>query len=135
RNIISYVLQKIATEGEGKKLEATLIRTGSAYAVQITKKQVNASWSKTEMKLIYRVDPIVAKQAVPILNSSSLIQEAWDAYYGLKPDYEKVVTRSSDALAGLLRDKFFPDEQKPQLGKLIEQLQRSPEKISFPGES
>lgn len=139
RNILSYVLQTSATEYQANKLERILGRTGSAYAVSTSKKSQKIaqgiSVNKNVSKLLYRVSKVTSEQAAPILNTNALIQEAWDAFYGLKPNYEKVTTRCTDALAGILRDKFYPDDKKPQLGKLLGQLISSPEKFSIPGET
>lgn len=143
RNTLSYILQKIADYTEGATLEEILSEGSSAYTVDITRTEVKRAlgagvsvpYENISMKLVYRVPLVVKAQAETILKNEHLLAEAWDEYYGLSPDDEKVVTRCHDALSGILRDKYFPKDAKPQLGKLTKQLIESPKKFTLPAET
>jgi len=140
RNVISYLLQNVANKKEGENLEIILARTSSAYAVDFRDEEATTSsgaisWVSTKIKLVYRVTPIVKRQAENTLAQSELLAEAWDSYYGLKPDDEKVITRCTDAIAGLLRDRFFPGEKRTQLGTLLQKVISEPEKYPVVGET
>lgn len=138
RNVLSYLLQRVSDTNEGKTLENILYETSSAYAVEF--KEVNLKngaigWKATKMKLVYRVPPIVKKQALEVMSTDQLLMEAWDSHYGIDFDDEKTVTRCTDALSGLLRDRYYPDEKKPQLGKLLKQLIENKDKIILPADT
>ncbi len=140
RNVLSYILQKIADEEEGKRLEQILSEASSAYKVEIKKVNVvtedrAVKWKQTKMKLIYRVVPIVKKQVEEIMNANDLVAEAWESHYGMEPDDEKTVTRCTDALAGLLRDKYFPNETRTQLGTLLQKMRTNPEDYPLPADT
>ena len=138
RNILSYVLQTVAHKPQGEALEKILSQTSSAYAVEISSTKSSQNGLITQeikMKLVHRVAPIVKKQATEIISTSNLLGEAWESHYGIKPDDEKTVTRATDALAGLLRDRYFPDESRPQLGKLIAKIRQNPEEYALPAKS
>lgn len=143
RNVISYILQTLATFDEGRELERIFQRSGSAYTVEFIKGEEARGiltakgepiFSTVGMRLAYRVPTIVEIQAKKILNTQVLLSEAWSSHYGINPDDEKTVTRCTDALAGLLRDKYFPDDKKPQLGKFLKQMIEQPEKYPLPAE-
>ncbi|MCA9350743.1 MAG: hypothetical protein KDJ52_26375 [Anaerolineae bacterium] len=138
RNVLSYLLQRVSDANEGKTLENILYETSSAYAVEF--KEVNVKngaigWKVTKMKLVYRVPPIVKKQALEVMRTDQLLTEAWDFHYGIDFDDEKTVTRCTDVLSGLLRDKYYPNEKKPQLGKLLKQLIENKDKIILPADT
>lgn len=135
RNILSYVLQNVARKPQGVALEKILSQTSSAYAVEIDTVLVNQQISQTNMKLVYRVPLIVKKQAENIFNDHALLAEAWESHYGVKPDDEKTVTRATDALAGLIRNRYFPDEKRPQLGTLLGKMRQKPEEYILPAQS
>ena len=140
RNVLSYILQNVAQKNEGEKLEKILARTSSAYSVDFKDEEATTSsgaisWVRTRMKLVYRVTPIVKRQAENALAQSELLADAWDSYYGLKADDEKTVTRCADAIAGLLRDKFFPTEKRTQLGTLLQKVISEPKKYPLAGEA
>lgn len=138
RNVLTYLLQNIANEAEGRELEVILAETSSAYAVDFKKERIDSgaiSWDAIRMKLVYRVPPVVKEQAIDITRTNQLLAEAWESHYGIDPDDEKTVTRCTDALSGLLRDIYFPDEKKPQLGKLLKDIMAKPEKYPLPANS
>ena len=124
RNVISYILQNHAYKRDGEKLEGILGETSSAYSVELG--------SDTKLKLVYRVSPVAKKQAEDVFTDSELVAQAWESHYGIKPDDEKTITRATDALAGILRDKYFPDENRPQLGTLLGKMRQKPELYPLP---
>lgn len=135
RNVLSYIVQKHAYEPDARILENILVQTSSAYAVEINETRINEYTRQYDMNLIYRVSPIAKKQAEDILSENELLHEAWNSHYGMAPDDEKTVTRVTDALAGLLRDHYFPNEKRPQLGTLLGVMRRKPGDYSLPASS
>ncbi len=49
------------------------------------------------------------------------------------PDDERTVTRATDALSGILRDRYFPAEKRPQLGTLLEKIKKDCDLYPLPG--
>jgi len=143
RNVLSYILQTVATTYEAHELEKILKEGSSAYQVEFiydTKSPASGIMSIkgapilkiSGSKLTYRVSSIVKKQAQNISGTHTLLAEAWDAYYGISPDDEKTVTRCTDALAGTLRDKYFPNEKRSQLGTILQKIKQDPKKFRLP---
>lgn len=144
RNVLSYMLQKVANTQEANQLERILKEGSSAYAVEFEHgseiagfrtKESESIFNIVGSRLVYRVSPIVKKQAQPVLNESILLAQAWDAHYGINPDDEKVVTRCTDAIAGIIKDTYFPGEERSQLGTLVAKIRKQPTKYSFPADS
>lgn len=138
RNAITYLLQNIADAQDGQRLEAILSDTSSAYSVDFKEEEVRSGaiiGKATRMKLVYRVPPVVKEQALDIMRTDQLLAEAWESHYGINPDDEKTVTRCTDALAGLLRDVYFPEEKRPQLGTLLGKIRKDLGKYTLPASS
>lgn len=142
RNMLSYILQNITDVNEARALETILARSSSAYAVDFIKgKEIISGLKRIDgkpmfedvgCKLIYRVAPIVRMQAEDVLSSENLLAEAWEAYYGMQPDDEKTVIRCTDALAGLLRDAYFPTENRPVFGSMLQKMKQVPGSYTLP---
>ncbi len=138
RNVLTYLLQNVANAEEGRKLEVILSDTSSAYSVDFNEEEVRSGaliGRATRMKLVYRVPPVVKEQALDVMRTDQILAEAWESHYGISPDDEKTVTRCTDALAGLLRDTYFPEEKRPQLGTLLGKMRKDLEKYPLPANS
>lgn len=138
RNVLTYLLQNVANAEDGRKLETILSDTSSAYCVDFKEEEVREGafiGKATRMKLVYRVPPVVKEQALDVMRTDQLLAEAWESHYGINPDDEKTVTRCTDALAGLLRDTYFPDEKRPQLGTLLGKMRKDLRKYPLPASS
>lgn len=144
RNVLSFMLQNIANVNEARELEKILSEGSSAYSVEVIKgKEVRGIRnSKGELlfehvgaKLGYRVAPTVRKQADETVKSEKLLGQAWEFYYGLESDDEKTVVRATDALSGLLRDQFFPDEKRAVFGTMLDKIKKDPNNYQFPANS
>lgn len=144
RNVLSFMLQNVADINDARELEKILIEGSSAYSVEFIKgnevRGIRTSKGETifehvSAKLTYRVAPIVKKQADETIRNERLLGQAWEFYYGLESDDEKTVVRSTDALSGLLRDQFFPDEKRPVLGTILNKISEDPSKYPFPANS
>lgn len=138
RNVLTYLLQNVANAEEGVEVETILSDTSSAYSVDFKEEDVRHGaliGRVTRMKLVYRVPPVVKEQALDIMRTDQLLAEAWESHYGINPDDEKTVTRCTDALAGLLRDTYFPEEKRPQLGTLLGKMRKDPERYPLPANS
>jgi len=138
RNVLTYLLQNVASRAEGENLEAILSETSSAYTVDFKEEEVmvhGVGWKTTSMKLVYRVAPIAKVQALNVMQDENLLTEAWDFHYGINSDDEKTVTRCTDALAGMLRDTYFPGQQRSQLGTILGLMRKDPQKYPLPASS
>jgi len=138
RNVLTYLLQNVASAEEGEELETILSDTSSAYSVDFKEEDVRHGaliGGITRMKLVYRVPPVVKEQALDVMRTDQLLAEAWESHYGISADDEKTVTRCTDALAGLLRDVYFPEEKRPQLGILLGKMRKDTEKYPLPASS
>lgn len=131
--ILNYILQSFATKTQALELKEILTNGGSAYTVEIITNDL-----KTETSLIYRVPEIIKEQSEKALNENQLLQEAWTLCYGINPDYEKVVNKCQDFLEHFIKKTYFPNENKPQFGRLIGNLRSSSTKktqLNFKGEN
>ena len=108
----------------GNELEAILRLGGSAYS---------ASTDGKEWGLYYRVSEVTTRNSESARNKDDSLAEAWKRCYGVNPDYNKVVIESINSIEGVLRDKYFPKEQRPQIGKLVEQLKNNNTSMAFVG--
>ncbi|HET9412099.1 MAG TPA: hypothetical protein VFO38_04585 [Candidatus Saccharimonadales bacterium] len=133
-NFLALLLQNICKGVDAVRLEMILSNGGSAFAVEKVDKSAN-SYDAGVYDLVKRVPEVVAKQAAEALTSNELIKEAWNACYSRNPDYERTVNRCCDALEHMLRDKYESKNVKPQLGMLIKNLQTTPGKLSFKGDT
>lgn len=61
------------------------------------------------------------------------MQEAWIKYYQHNPDYEKSVSICCDVLENLLGQTYWPQDEKPQLGKFVNQFKDTPSILSYAG--
>ncbi len=75
RNVLSYILQKVASPDDAKNLEKILHEGSSAYAVELSAPKtlktpvapgINAITTLVQKRLVYRVAPVVKKQAAEI---------------------------------------------------------------------
>lgn len=133
-NFLALMLQNYATQRDAALLETVLLDGGSAYKVEKTDKQAS-TYDRGVYDLTKRVPQLTADQAKTALSVSEQLQDAWKAFYSLSPDYEKTVNKCCDALEHLLRDTYEPRNKKPQLGLLIKDLQTSPKKMNFKGDT
>lgn len=119
--IINLCLQNYATKSQANTLEYLLSQGGSGYAVSF--KHDNPHYKdKGVAQLVDRVPEVVSKQAREVLLGNDILNEAWEYCYSKNPNYEMVVSRTTDALAGLYRDTYFPTEEKTNLNDFINKL-------------
>jgi hypothetical protein len=133
-NFLALLLQNICKGADAVQLESILSNGGSAFAVEKVDKSAG-SYDAGAYDLVKRVPEVVAAQAAQALTSNDLLKEAWNAYYSRNPDYDKTVNKCCDALEHVLRDKYEPNNRKPQLGMLLKNLQATPSKLSFKGDT
>jgi hypothetical protein len=133
-DFLALCLQNYATSSDGKELENILAIGGSAYEVTRVKREKH-EYEMGTCDLMERVAPIVKVQATEVLSQSNLLREAWDHCYSRNPDYEKVVIKCQDFLETFLRDRYMPNDSKPQIGKIIGNLKKSSDLMNFKGAS
>lgn len=132
-NILGLCLQNYAFLGEANELEKILSVGGSAFAVMVDSSRPMNDPGISD--LIVRVPSIVLQTSEDALSNESLIKDAWQACYSRNPDYDKTVSKSVDALEGLLRDKHFPLDKKPVLTKFINDFVANPNVLYYKGNS
>jgi len=132
-NFLAFCLQNFARSDEANVLEYILSQGGSGYAV-IKTQQDASDYDKGVYDLIERVDEIIIDESAKALEKNDSLKNAWINCYSRNPDYEKVVISCQNFLEQFLRDKYEPENKKPQLGKLIGNLKNAIQKLKFKGE-
>ncbi|MBU1129790.1 hypothetical protein KKE45_00520 [Patescibacteria group bacterium] len=133
-NILAFCLQHFSNQENANELEYILSQGGSGYGIIKTNKKAS-EYDKGVYDLVDRVASSIVKQSKQALDNNGLLLNAWIKCYGRNPDYGKVVSECQDFLEGFLRDKYFPANKTPQLGKIINDLKNSSSKLTFKGES
>lgn len=133
-NIIALCLQNYAGPVEAYDMEHILAIGGSAYAVMITSPNYQLD-TQGVADIVARVPEIVVESSKDVIDNNSLIKEAWHSCYSRNPDYEKTVSKCTDALEGLFKNKYFPKDPKPALGKFVNDFSINPSKLSFHGDT
>ncbi len=129
---LQIILSEYAYEAEVVKLELLLRDGGSGWRVYLAEDDKGESYFDIQE----RVPPLVQQFANKSLTQNSKLSEAWKYLYSRTPDLEKTVQYCQDVLEGLLRDKYLPNDMKPQLGKLIRSIKESQEiQMQFKGSS
>lgn len=131
-NFLSFCLQKYSNGENSDLLDRILTLGGSAYSVH--KINSNASeYVEGGYELVQRVPEPIKEISERAITSNDLLQEAWVSCYSPKPNYEKVVSSCCDALEGIFKDNYYPNDGKPNLGKLINNLKDNPENLEYKG--
>lgn len=133
-NFVAYCLQKFARKSDADELNNMLVTGGSAYGVICTISNATPSL-RGGFDLIERVPRLIINQSSNALNADKLLTEAWLHCYGIKPDYEKVVSRTCDFLETFLGKIYFPKDPKPQLKKFIHSFENNPLILDYKGDS
>lgn len=133
-NFLAFCLQNFSYIDDAKKLEYILSQGGSGYEVIETKEDAG-KYDMGGFDLTYRVSEIIKNQSAQALEANELLEKAWNYCYARKPDYEKVVINCQNFLEQYIRDKYEPNNKKPQLGVLIGNLKKSIKKLSFKGDN
>lgn len=133
-NFLAFCLQNFAFTNESYELERILSEGGSAWAVTSVVESPQ-SYAQGVFELTYRVPELINKLSEESIQKESLFRKAWIACYSRNPDYEKVVSKSVDAIEGILRDKYFPKDSKPVLTKFIQDFLANPVKLSYKGDT
>lgn len=133
-NLLALCLQNYVQESQSQSLEKILSSSGSGYMV-VKVDTSKDKYEKGNFDLHERVDDIVIQQSTAALENNDLLTAAWQYCYSRNPDYEKTVSKCSDFLEGYLGKKYFPKDPKPQLKKFVHAFQKSPQMLSFKGDT
>ncbi len=133
-NIIALCLQNYARPSAAQKMEEILSVGGSAYAVMFNMSDPQ-EYNIGVADIVERVPEVVKEASQEVLDNNSLIKEAWHSCYSRNPDYAKTVNKCVDALEGLFKKAYFPNDTKPTLGKFVKDFKNDPSKLSFKGDS
>ncbi len=133
-NIIALCLQNYARRISASKLERILAIGGSGYSVIFIVDNPQ-EYQKGVADLTDRVSEVVQQSADEIMKIQPLIKRAWISCYSRNPDYAKTVDKCVDALEGLFKDNYFPDDGKPSLGKFVKSLRETPALLNFKGDN
>ena len=130
---LQYLLYCRPDEYQAIKLESMLSDGGSGYMVKITETEDGTGIKKISCNMLERVPGVVMDAVENTLKSSASINKAWIACYKKDPDYIKVVIESQNALEGIMKNKYAPKDQSPQLGKLIANMKSSQSPLDVKG--
>jgi len=133
-NFLAFCLQNLAYQNRAEELEQILADGGSAWAVMSTDKS-GTNYQKGIYNLVSRVPEVVQTAASSALQGEELLREAWIACYSRNPDYEKTVSKCTDVLEGLFRNKYFPKDPKPALNRFVKDFDASPLQLIYKGSS
>jgi hypothetical protein len=131
-NILGLCLQNYATKQHANSLENILSTGGSAYSSTLTI-QNPQNYHKGVADITLRVPEILVEASKEALNIEILLQEAWQKCYSRNPDYEKTVGKCVDALEGLFKREYFPNDSKPNLTKFLKDFATTPSKLNYKG--
>lgn len=129
--IMQLCLDKFAKPEDAERLEIILSKGGSGYAV-IKADKTKSEYDRGGYDLVERVPEIVKKASAEAIEAEEELSKSWIACYGIEPNYNEVVGACQNVLESLLRDKYLPNDKKPQLGKLIRDIKAS-KKLEFTG--
>lgn len=133
-NFLALCLQNYATRLHVSKLDRILATGGSGYSVMLTVDRPD-NYEKGVGDLVERVPEVVRVAAEEIMKMEDLVSIAWFSCYSQNPDYAKTVGKCVDALEGLFKEKYFPRDSKPSLGKFIKQFQDNYDVLAFKGDN
>lgn len=133
-NILGLCLQNYATKQQANSLENILSTGGSAYSSTLTMKDPQ-SYNKGVADITLRVPEILVEASKEVLNVENLLQEAWQKCYSRNPDYEKTVGKCVDALEGLFKRDYFPNDPKPNLTKFLKDFATTPSRLNYKGDN
>ncbi len=133
-NMLALCLQNYALTPEARNLEHILATGGSAYAVMFMSNDPK-NYDRGVSDIVERVPEVVRESSHKILDANELLRQAWHSCYSKNPDYEKTVNKAVDALEGLFKQKYFPADSMPSLGKFVKAFETNPKPLSFHGDS
>lgn len=133
-NFLAFCLQNYAKSTQANYLENALSVGGSGYKVMFTVNNPE-SYKTGVATLVERVPEYVQLAAESVLSNESLIKEAWLSCYSQNPDYSKTVSKCVDALEGLFKKKYFPDNLKPNLTSFLNDFKNLPSKLIYKGDN
>jgi hypothetical protein len=114
-------------------MEYVLATGGSAFAVMMSPGDLQ-NYQTGIADIVERVPEVVREGSKEVLDTNTLIREAWHSCYSRNPDYAKTVSKCVDALEGLFKDKYFPKDQQPSLGRFLNDFLTTPTRLSFQGD-
>lgn len=133
-NVVALCLQNYANPFEANAMEHILSVGGSAYAVMMNSADLH-TYDTGVANIVERVPEMVRNGSQEVLDANVLIKDAWHSCYSRNPDYAKTVSKCADALEGLFKKNYFPNDQIPSLGKFLKDFTSNPAKLSFQGDT
>ncbi len=126
--VLNFFVQNHATPEKSMALESILCEGGHAYKV--------AHIGTEQVGLERRVSDGLEAASREVLNEDASLREAWQSFYKKDPDLTKTVSKCVDALETKIKNKYYPKDQKPSLGKFLNQMKENPSAvISYIGKS
>ena len=135
-HLLDYCLQHTATDDQAHELQRLLNVGGSAFTIAPREQTAGEKEATVgHFRLAWRNPRIINQAAHAAIDHNELLCQAWNLCYGLQPDYAQTVIKCTDFLEHFLRDRYQPDNAKPQLGQLIGDLRaQNGAQLSFKGD-
>ena len=114
--VLNYSIKKLANDRKRcEDLEKILCKGGHAYKV--------AHMGTPEVCLVKRVSDELEQASEKALKENILLREAWSLCYKRDPNYAQCVAKCVDALETKIKQKYYPNEPRPSLGKFLNQME------------
>jgi len=134
---VNYLLQMYQDLTSANVLEAILAAANSEYRVSIVRSEELEYYGDLpplhplEISLQFRV-PRVAIEQVELIDHSR-IKKAWaDLYNASHPDFNSVVQKSLDELAGAVKARCYPNDKKTNLADYAKRIRENIHNLDLP---
>lgn len=137
---INYLLQTYPDHASAGELEDILSGANSEYTVHFESTPVqqnnqglpDPNWHRVSMSLQFRV-PKEANLQLSELQDNKRIQQAWDDLYDASgQNLPSVVQKSLDELAGAIRDRLYPNDEKTNLSDYAKRIENNIDSLDLP---
>ena len=122
--IIQFFIDIIADESDLPELNCYLRESGTCWEAK-----ANSKSNRGGHNLCRRVPLEKQEVADRVFGVHDEFRDVWMHCYGLNPDYNKVVQECQNLLEKFIKDKYFPNDDKPQLGKFLGNIKVNPTKL------
>lgn len=121
-------------------VEEILSGANSEYKVHIQAEPIQSSsdlptpygWRSVRANLQFRV-PEEADNQIDLLEDNKRMQQAWKDFYDVSSqNLPSVVQKSLDSLAGVIRDRFYPEEGKTNLSDYAKRIEQNIDTLDLP---
>lgn len=137
---INYLLQTYPEHASASELEDILSGANSEYTVHFESTPVqqknqglpDPNWLSVSISLQFGA-PVGANLQLSELEDNKRIQKAWsDLYDASGQNLPSVVQKSLDELAGTIRDRLYPNDEKTNLSDYAKRVENNIDSLDLP---